>query len=311
MTDIEEPKPGLRLANPRLSGESGCFRSHPACSGIRHRLQIAHPNQVVDGRRKLKHPVHSPLTSDPHLAHQPDRLQPAEDLFHPFSLALTDPIPGMPRRSSVEGASAPRLVLGYMRCDVHPSEFFDKLARVVSPIGSQRDPLPGRNPGHHPDCRLSLLRAPGHRHSTIHRQSVPVLHQHMAQVAELRFRSLPLAIQFRLRVRRRPVRRVAAFLPPGNKPSDPTPDRPSPSPRTNATAGCTPAVPSASAHYGWNRAPAAAGPAAAAPEPPTVVPSTRTAPAVEAAASPAHCRPSSASSAAGDLGESASPAECN
>ena len=52
------------------------------------------------------------------LAHQPDRLDPAKDLFHPLALSLTDRVARLPRRAAVNRAGAVLGVLGHMRRDV-------------------------------------------------------------------------------------------------------------------------------------------------------------------------------------------------
>ena len=60
--------------------------------------QIPHPHQVVRRRREREHPSHLLNPAMPHLAHQRDRLQPAEALFDPLPLLLADRVSGMPRR---------------------------------------------------------------------------------------------------------------------------------------------------------------------------------------------------------------------
>src|ERR1700759_4421507 len=64
--------------------------------------QFSHSHQVVSGRREDEDPVHSFFTSMAQLAHQAHRLQPTEDLFDSFALALTDLIARVTRRAAID-----------------------------------------------------------------------------------------------------------------------------------------------------------------------------------------------------------------
>src|SRR6185503_9927591 len=58
-------------------------------SNLGRRGQVSDSDQIVSGRRELKDPTYHRQTSMARLAQQADGLQPAEDLFDSFALALT------------------------------------------------------------------------------------------------------------------------------------------------------------------------------------------------------------------------------
>src|SRR2546427_6969366 len=61
--------------------------------------EVSDAHQVVGREGKRKHPVHAAGAPVPRLAHQPDRLEPAQDLLHAFSPALTHRVSGMAGRA--------------------------------------------------------------------------------------------------------------------------------------------------------------------------------------------------------------------
>src|ERR1700732_4798663 len=59
------------------------------------RQQVAHPDQVVGGQCKAKHPADPRRSAMARLAQPGDRFEPAEDLLDAFTLLLTYQIAGM------------------------------------------------------------------------------------------------------------------------------------------------------------------------------------------------------------------------
>src|SRR5450759_3784594 len=94
---------------------SGCFDSfllrgasfsRPETHYCLHGHQFPHSYQVVSGGREDEDPVDAFGAAMAQFAQQADRLQPAEDLFDPFALLLTDLITRMPGGASVDGRLA-------------------------------------------------------------------------------------------------------------------------------------------------------------------------------------------------------------
>src|SRR5688572_21660583 len=66
------------------------------------RPEVSNPHQVVGGRGKGEHPSYPSQATMSRLAHQPYGLDPAEDLFHPFALALAEGVARVPRRTAID-----------------------------------------------------------------------------------------------------------------------------------------------------------------------------------------------------------------
>src|SRR6266566_4941107 len=75
--------------------------------------QLSDSYQVVSGGGEDEDPVHPFGTSMAQLAQQSNRLQPAEYLFDPFALTLTDLIALMAGRATVDSRPAIGVVLGH------------------------------------------------------------------------------------------------------------------------------------------------------------------------------------------------------
>src|SRR5438132_13266766 len=125
------------LFSPRRAGGSRSDRSDPALASFaaEHRQrrarvalseivagssyglgrEVSNAHQVVGREGKRKHPVHTASAPVPRLAHQPDRLEPAEDLLHAFAPTLTHRVSRMARGPAVERAGAVRGVLPHVR----------------------------------------------------------------------------------------------------------------------------------------------------------------------------------------------------
>ena len=94
------------------------FQSSAALASLRRRQyslqlhgrkyggQISHAHQIVGGTGEGKNPMDFAHPSMAHLAHERDRLQPAEAFLDPLSLSLAQSIPGMSGGAAINRASA-------------------------------------------------------------------------------------------------------------------------------------------------------------------------------------------------------------
>ena len=94
------------LANRLLTFGGSCSRNLG---------QISDSDQVVDGGSELEDPADQAHSAVSGFTQQPYGLQPAEDFFHSFALALTNLITRVTRGPLVDRASASLVVLGHMR----------------------------------------------------------------------------------------------------------------------------------------------------------------------------------------------------
>src|SRR5690348_13081145 len=79
------------------------FSAPIAGRSCRVRREVSDPNQVVRGQRKRKHPVDTAGAPVPRLAHEPDRLQPAENLLHALAPLLAHRVARMAGGAAVDG----------------------------------------------------------------------------------------------------------------------------------------------------------------------------------------------------------------
>src|SRR5437867_7699629 len=86
--------------------------------------QCPHPDQVKRRGSEDEVPVDARAAAMSQLAHQTDRLHPAETLLDQLSFLLTDRVAGMPGRARIDRAAASRRlgILGHMRGDAHRAE---------------------------------------------------------------------------------------------------------------------------------------------------------------------------------------------
>lgn len=115
------------------------------------------------------------------LPHQPDGLEPTEDLFDAFPFRLTHSVPGIARRApSVDRARAPvGLVLGHTRRhSLRPQPGHSGL-RVVQLVAAESDPLV--TPG------VAFGGAGLRCHLRDHGEPRAILHHEMPVKGELRF----------------------------------------------------------------------------------------------------------------------------
>ena len=93
-----------------------------ACGNLH---EVMDPYQVKHRCREGEEPAHPPHAAELDLTEQPHGLQPAEDLFDPFALLLTDGVARVPRGPAINGTRPSRRVLGDMR---------GHLADLVDPV---------------------------------------------------------------------------------------------------------------------------------------------------------------------------------
>src|SRR5580693_9843380 len=101
------------MSNGLISGTRVAFGSKsmrlqthvgPGLHHWNHEGQIPHAHQVVSGAGEGEKPVHLAHSAMPQLAHEGNRLQPAEAFFNPFPLSLADDIAEMPRGATINRA---------------------------------------------------------------------------------------------------------------------------------------------------------------------------------------------------------------
>src|SRR5216684_8484179 len=134
-------------------------------------------------------------------------LDPAEDLFDPFALALTDRVPRMASGALVNDTG---LFAREMWRDPMLAHFLNQLFAVIAFVGTQGDPMPARNLLYHRQRRLWFGPSGSLSYAAVDRQPMAILHQHMPGVAELRLLAFALARQERFGSRLMGI--VAALL---------------------------------------------------------------------------------------------------
>ena len=148
--------------------------------------QVSNADQVVDGGSELEDPTHQPNSAVSGFTQQPHGLQPTEDFFHSFALALTNFITRVTSGPLVDRASSPLVVLGHMWRHLAGAQICDKVFCVVTFVTGQGNPFLLRSLGQHQQCCFSFRRAAGASQQRIHHQAVAILHQHVALIRQLR-----------------------------------------------------------------------------------------------------------------------------
>ena len=100
-----------------------------------------------------------------------------------------------------------------MRCDLHVTALGDEVGRVKAFVTAHRHPLGAGNLFQHHQRRIPLGRPVVFLHPRIDDQPVPILHQQIATVAQLRLLALALARQLGLGIGLRRVRPLDRFSP--------------------------------------------------------------------------------------------------
>src|SRR5690348_8858231 len=135
--------------------------------------QVAHSDQVVGGQCQAEHPIDSRDSAVPGLAQPAYSLEPAEDLFHPFALALTELVPRVARGALVNDTG---LLAREMRGDPMLAHFLHQLFAVVTFVGAQGDPAPAWNLLHHRQCRFGFGVSGRFGYAAVDRQPMTILH---------------------------------------------------------------------------------------------------------------------------------------
>ena len=87
--------------------------------------EIADPHQAVHGGSEGEQPADPSHTTEFDLPQDPHCFRPAENLFDPFALLLTDRIAGMSRGPAINRTGTVRRVLGHMGCDLQRPQILD------------------------------------------------------------------------------------------------------------------------------------------------------------------------------------------
>ena len=150
------------------------------------RGQVSDAHQVVRREREREHPIDAPRAPVTRLAHQPDRLEPAEDLFDPLAPSLAHGIPGMVSGATVNGTRPARRVLRHVRCHPEQADRRYELSDVVALVGGQCDAPPSLERAEQLEGGRAFRVAAGGDHTAADGQSVAVFHEHMPGVVQLR-----------------------------------------------------------------------------------------------------------------------------
>jgi hypothetical protein len=183
----------------------------PTSCGSRH--HISHPYQVINCNSKGEHPSDPVCPTMPCLSQEPNRLQPPQDFLDALSFPLTDRISSMPCRAIIDRTRSVLGVLSHVRSHTEASCLPDKFLRVVGFVPSNRDAAFPLQFSKHVNRGLSFCRARGFRDTRVNREAVPIFHQQVSQVAQLRFLAFGLLVQSCIRIRCRFMRCVRSLFP--------------------------------------------------------------------------------------------------
>src|SRR2546426_10928198 len=171
--------------------------------------QAPHSDEVVRGHAQGEHPTDPGQAFHLDLPNPCRRFEPSEGMLDGFAPELADAVPGVARGPLVDSTAPPRIgVLSHMWSDALGAHRRDEAARVVGFVGREGRTLCTRHVPHECLCGFAFgatRRLGGH---ASHYQAVAVFDDHVTQVAELRFRTMSLAVQTGLRIRRRLMRLV-------------------------------------------------------------------------------------------------------
>src|ERR1700722_19860932 len=99
--------------------------------------EVSHAHQIVGRAGEGEDPVHLANSPVPQLAHQRNRLQPAEAFFDSLPLSLADGVARVPRRASIDRAAArPFVVLPHLRRHVDIPALGHESLRVASLVSA-------------------------------------------------------------------------------------------------------------------------------------------------------------------------------
>src|SRR5215204_1791493 len=192
-----------------LMSAMALFRTQLSCQ----RLQSSQAQQVVSGADNVRVELYAPQTARERAAQSAVLFHPTENFFDALALALADGVASVPSGASIQSRRLAALHHGNVRSDLASPQVRNKILAVIALVGADA----GRTyslaslPIQHRLGRFRFhLRSLGHLE--VDAQSVAILHEGMASVAELRFLALTFAPQFGVLVRRRAMRGIGASL---------------------------------------------------------------------------------------------------
>jgi hypothetical protein len=189
---VEEEKSVFVAALPSDSYPNGHTSAPTYTAGTTAR-QMAHTHQVVGHAGEVEDPRHFAHSAMPHFAQPRRRLQPAETFLDAFPLALADLVSRVPGGAAINrDAARTRMVLRPMRRHPQVPVLRHKPARIESLVAAYRHRLCARHSLQHEQRGVALRRAVGLQSFRIHDQPVPVFHQQMPAVTQLRVLPWPL-----------------------------------------------------------------------------------------------------------------------
>jgi hypothetical protein len=146
------------------------------------------------------------------LTQHPDCFQPPEDFLDPFTLSLTDRIPGMTCSAVIDGARPVSLVLSHMRRYLQAPDLLHKVLRVVGLVSSNGDALLSRQFAKHVNGGLAFRSPRCLCDPRINGETISVLHRHVSEITQLRLLAFDLLIQSRIWIGRGLVRLVRSLF---------------------------------------------------------------------------------------------------
>ena len=152
-------------------------------------LLSTHPDQIVCSSGEEKLPVYARPAAMMKLSQSADGFHPAEDFLDALPRALTQVVAAVPRRASVE-----RVALGLagdVRRRIELPQRLDEAACVIAFVGSDGYTTSGQT-GDQADGGVALTGSGRRHHARVDDEPVAILHEHFAQVGELRL--VPLGV---------------------------------------------------------------------------------------------------------------------
>src|SRR5713101_2860297 len=161
----------------------GATFSLPEAHYCLHGHQFPHSYQVVSGGGEDEDPVDAFGAAMAQLAQQAHRLQPAEDLFDPFALLLTDLVARMAGGAAIDGRAAIGVVLGHVRRHLQFAQVFHEIMGVIVLVTAHGYSTVTADLCREGQGRIALRRAGRRSHASRDRQAVAILHQQMPGVS--------------------------------------------------------------------------------------------------------------------------------
>jgi len=201
---------GLPSAFDRVSG---ALLPEPCWLSLRDQSRQA--KQIMCSATEDEQPVHLLQSAQFYLSQRAGLLQPSEALFDQPATAQADGIACVSRGAAIQIAASSLFVLCNVRRYIQRARRAHKILRVISLVRAQCDapraiflPLV-----EHQQRGVALGKSIGGRDHRGGDQSVAILHQRVAQIAQLRLLAIALLIESRVGIGGRFMRLIAALLP--------------------------------------------------------------------------------------------------